>query len=116
MAQLEMPDAGYLSQTADVDLSGIRDQASVIHFQPPNHQITKSPNILIVEDNPDMRGYIGNSLYHFYQIAEAEDGAEGFKTALKIAPDLIISDVMMPKMDGYQFCEKIKTDPRTSHI
>ncbi|NUQ40750.1 MAG: response regulator [Calditrichaceae bacterium] len=90
--------------------------ASPLHYQSSNRPITQSPNILIVEDNPDMRAYIHNSLKNKYTIAEAENGAEGFKKALKAGPDLIVSDVMMPKMDGYQFCEKIKTDPRTSHI
>jgi hypothetical protein len=57
-AGYQMPDTGYSSETADIDISGTRDQASGIHSQSPNHQITKSPSILIVEDNPDMRTHI----------------------------------------------------------
>jgi signal transduction histidine kinase/ligand-binding sensor domain-containing protein/DNA-binding response OmpR family regulator len=112
----QKPDAVYSLETVDVDLSGIRDQASGIHSQSLNRPITKSPNILIVEDNPDMRAYIRDHLKNTYRISEAEDGLAGFAAATDLMPDLIISDVMMPNLDGYQLCEKLKNDERTSHI
>ena len=74
------------------------------------------PKLLIVEDNPDMRSYMYSCLEDNYKIIQAENGEDGFKLAIKNFPDIIISDVMMPGIDGFQFCSKIKTDPCTSHI
>ena len=72
--------------------------------------------ILIVDDNVELRNYIKNELKGDYTIKEAENGLEGLEKANKYMPDLIISDVMMPIMDGFEFCERIKSDIKTSHI
>lgn len=72
--------------------------------------------VLIVEDNAELRTYIKNELKKEYHIKEAENGLEGYEKSIKYMPDLIITDVMMPIMDGFEFCEKIKNDLKTSHI
>jgi DNA-binding response OmpR family regulator len=74
------------------------------------------PIILIIEDHADVRQYIKSILGDAYRILQAEDGSKGLKIATERQPDLIISDVMMPQMDGYEFCRHIKKDHQTSHI
>ncbi len=75
-----------------------------------------SPYILLVEDNPDVANYIRQLLEPTYQIEWAADGQKGIDLALNNIPDLIISDVMMPLKNGFELCETLKTDERTSHI
>ena len=77
---------------------------------------TKQPLVLLIEDNPDVVIFIKNCLYHAYQIQVANDGLVGIQKAFELIPDLIISDVMMPEKDGFEVCQTLKTDQRTSHI
>lgn len=76
----------------------------------------EQPVILLVEDNSEMAEFISESLPQHYRIQRAANGAEGLQQAFSEMPDLIVSDVMMPVMDGYSFCKKIKEDERTNHI
>ncbi|WP_184550474.1 hybrid sensor histidine kinase/response regulator transcription factor [Mucilaginibacter sp. FT3.2] len=72
--------------------------------------------ILLVEDNPDVRFFIRETLENYYDIIESINGGAGWKCAVEHIPDLIICDVMMPEMDGFTLCNKLKTDERTNHI
>lgn len=76
----------------------------------------KKPAILIVEDHAELRQLIKESLEDNYNIIIAKNGLEGWEKAIIEIPELIISDVMMPKMDGFTLCGQLKTDDRTSHI
>ncbi|MGM9509016.1 ATP-binding protein [Larkinella sp. GY13] len=79
---------------------------------PENEEI----HILLLEDNTELADLIADSLPAHYSIDRATNGADGLKVALETIPDLIISDVMMPVMDGFEFCEKVKHHEQTSHI
>lgn len=74
------------------------------------------PTILLVEDNRDVIEFIRTSLAHQYNFVTAENGEEGLSKANNFMPELIISDIMMPIMDGLEFCKRIKSNPKTSHI
>lgn len=74
------------------------------------------PLVLIVDDNNELRKFLVDQLSEYYRIEEARDGKEGFEAALRLIPDLILSDVMMPEMDGIQLLDKLKRNDITSHI
>ncbi|WP_044533295.1 hybrid sensor histidine kinase/response regulator transcription factor, partial [Bacteroides intestinalis] len=74
------------------------------------------PMLLIVEDNDDIREYIVSSFSNNYRIITATNGKEGLEQAQKHIPDIIISDIMMPVMDGIELCKRVKEDICTSHI
>ena len=102
----------------------------VIESQPPSvvknaevkEEIIRKPPlaesniILVVEDHFDLRNFICEQLEDDYSIVEAEDGRKGLKLAEDIIPDLVISDIMMPNMDGYTLCKELKTNIKTNHI
>jgi ligand-binding sensor domain-containing protein/signal transduction histidine kinase/AraC-like DNA-binding protein len=77
--------------------------------------VKDKPTILIVEDNQDLRNFILQSLIG-YNVLEAENGLLGWDLAIEHIPDVIVSDVMMPELDGLELCRRLKTDDRTSHI
>ena len=110
-------------QQNDVNRSislGISSQMEQIQEEDTNsttsRNIERLPLLLIVEDNISLRTFIKECLEHDFRIVEAANGKEAFDIAVKLVPELIISDVMMPEMDGIELCNKIKSDDRTSHI
>ena len=75
-----------------------------------------APTVLIVDDNADIRTYLRSILQGKYRVLEAEDGKSGLDMAREHVPDLIVSDVMMPVMNGLEFCQQVKKDGISSHI
>ena len=82
---------------------------------PTTHQ-SGLRTILIVEDNDDFRFYLKDNLRLHYNVIEAADGKEGWQKALANHPELIVSDISMPNMNGIELSRKLKSDKRTSHI
>lgn len=77
---------------------------------------SSKPSVLIIDDNADIRSYVHGLLHFDYTVIEAADGSEGIRKAMKYVPDLIISDVMMPGIDGIECCRRLKTELQTCHI
>ncbi len=77
---------------------------------------TQSYTLLIVEDNTELRNYLKEELKDHYKILTASHGKEGIEVAKSALPDIIITDIIMPEMDGFGFCKTIKSDIKTSHI
>ena len=77
---------------------------------------TNAQTLLIVEDNTELRNYLKNELKSDYKILLAKNGKDGLQQAKEFLPDIIMTDVIMPEMDGFLFCKHIKSDIKTSHI
>ncbi|MCA9732034.1 response regulator [candidate division KSB1 bacterium] len=108
--QTESLELEFMSLKTDPDSVGKKEKNS------KKRPAADRPILLIIEDNADVRAYIREQLETEYIIHEAADGKAGVAQAIEVIPDLVISDVMMPKMDGYEVCHTLKTDERTSHI
>ena len=91
-------------------------EPDLVLSEPAEGTNSNLPILLIVEDNAQMRQFIRSCLGESYHCIEASNGEEGLKMANNQLPDLILCDVMMPKMDGYEFCENIRSNPATGHI
>jgi signal transduction histidine kinase/DNA-binding response OmpR family regulator len=91
-----------ISLDADIELPSISDK--------------DKQTLLLVEDNAEVRTFIKSLFIDNYLVEEAENGKTGWEIASSVLPDLVISDIMMPEMNGIELCRKLKTDVRTSHI
>lgn len=100
------------SGIASTELSSIKNEDIIVE----SSDATEKPTILIVEDNTDMQQYISEILEETYNLTLTCNGRQGLQVAMEKIPDLILSDVMMPEMNGMQMCKKVKTDTLTSHI
>lgn len=107
-------DGAYREVSFEVGGEPENDVEQETKVQPPTPG--NAPVVLLVEDHADVRDYIASRLAGHYQVVEAEHGAEGLEKVRTLKPDLIISDVMMPVMNGYEFCRVVKKDPELNHI
>ena len=127
VAQLEAVTKSVLNFHKEVE-SGVSDETAGIS---PNDKATiqearlavmkqedteELPSILVVDDNADIRYYLRTLLSDRFYVLEAADGQLGLKIAREMVPDIVVSDVMMPVMDGLEFCQRLKEDTVTSHI
>jgi YesN/AraC family two-component response regulator len=91
-------------------------EKEISKLSPVEEHPTAAYHLIVIEDNDELREFLVEMLGGLYKVKGAENGISGWELILKSSPDLIISDVMMPGMDGIELCRKVKTDVRTSHI
>ena len=115
-----MPLKPYKEEAGPLYESESANQTELISALYPSSSIKPSdselPLILVVEDHADLRHYLINQLKDEYHFLEAGNGEEGLALAIDKVPDIIITDVMMPRMDGVELIQRLKKDSRTSHI
>jgi signal transduction histidine kinase/ligand-binding sensor domain-containing protein/DNA-binding response OmpR family regulator len=104
------------SNIKNTEQENIVDQGIEYNKYQSINNSNKKPSILIVDDSEDVRKYLSSLLENDYILSDAENGEKGIIVATEIIPDLIISDVMMPTMDGMEFCKRIKSEWQTSDI
>lgn len=106
------------NSTTPVSSASVLDGALVNPKNDPVKETTKDKvmHILIAEDNSDLQEFLFQSLGEYYKVTKAKDGEEAWKLIQKEAPDLVVSDIIMPNMDGFELCKKIKSTFETSHI
>ena len=100
-----------LTMYGDKALTDVMDDEN-----PANESEDTKSKILIVEDNEELRGLLVRLFSKVYSVCEAQDGEEGLEKTKEIQPDIVLSDIMMPKMSGIEMCRKIKSNFETSHI
>lgn len=104
---LQAPNAG--EPKADRSVADKNDDETCV-------ETSQHCRLLIVEDNADFRNYLAGELSAEFDVRQAEDGEDGLQKAHRYHPDIIVCDVMMPRMDGFELCKRLKNDIETSHI
>ena len=104
------------SATSASEVSPLNNAVPVEEEELEKNYDSSKPSILIIDDNADIRLYVHGLLHADYAVIEAADGSEGIRKAMKYVPDLIISDVMMPGIDGVECCRRLKSELQTCHI
>ena len=115
---VRLPITAKAQATSAVESENVQKRSSETENLPLQNPAISSelPLALVVEDNTEIAQYLQICLDSKYQVAIAENGQLGIEIALETIPDIIISDVMMPEKDGFELCETLKEDPRTSHV
>ncbi|MEQ8471769.1 MAG: two-component regulator propeller domain-containing protein [Marinoscillum sp.] len=106
--ELPMKKLSEFMEPHDV-IDGLEEEVAFIHKD-------QNATIILVDDNADFRFYLKDNLKDIYNIYEAPNGKDAWKKILANSPDLVVTDIMMPEINGVDLCKKIKNDPRTAHI
>ncbi|MEJ2495043.1 MAG: ATP-binding protein, partial [Ignavibacteriaceae bacterium] len=111
LIQIPEDDTARVNNNTEIELKETNPESNI------RHQVSSDRKIIqVIEDNPDVRAYIKEQIENDYCVIESSNGEEGIAKAESEIPDLIITDVMMPKMNGYEFSKRIRNDEKTSHI
>ena len=109
--------AGHLTDNAKAEIVlEAEGEAGIPKGSNDDNDLHEGNILLIIDDNADIRGYIRSSFEDKFKVIAAADGEEGYEAATRYMPTVIVSDVMMPGMDGYKLCRKLRADIHTSHI
>ncbi len=108
--EIEILNETLHSNIADIEINGSQEPTTVVDLS------NDAPIILVVDDEKDIRNYIQSIFQDKYKVVIAKDGEEAYLLAKQHIPDIVISDILMPKMDGYSLTRHLKKDPLTSHI
>lgn len=109
------PNALHKEDIEEVNHATEKDEAAIMEDEETENDETRL-QLLVVEDNADIRQYISDSFCDDFQVLQAQNGQEGIQMAEEYVPDIIVSDIMMPKLNGIQLTRQLKDDIRTSHI
>lgn len=121
--EIDLSNKNFQDSISRVDLAGEKskkrskvNQLNKENQKTQNNHDANFPVVLIVEDNHELRAFLKSQLQRFYHVLEAENGKEGLEIATNKLPDLILSDIMMPQMDGIELLDALKNATETSHI